>query len=268
MKKEIQKKHLLIAMPDKTAVSEKTFHFFSKRYAEWEDSSFEIYNYFASPTKIFFDIGAWNGCTAIYAAKIYKKIISVEPDPESIDDFKAVIEVNDKKGNIKLFKEPISNKVGEVHFAPREDKWNTSSSMIKEGDDFGQKMMATTLSDLGERAGVNLVQDADAVGLIKIDIEGGEESLLEDPILTQTMAPIFISFHLEWWKSPQRIFEMQDFFSQHKHCYVTTSFADEKESISKIPANEVAQFLFVNRFASVLLSNDEFTPGKNLEKII
>jgi hypothetical protein len=39
------------------------------------------------------------------------------------------------------------------------------------------------------------------IGLIKVDIEGGEENILNDlnDIYTKYKIPIYVSFHLTWW---------------------------------------------------------------------
>jgi FkbM family methyltransferase len=257
--KKTQKHDEDFVIPD--GLSEKSSHFYKNRYPKWEQSSFWVYDLFSDKEKIFVDIGGWNGCTAIYAARKNQSVISFEPDPVSIKDFKLVLKANPDIRNITLIERPIYSEKRSVYFSPLNDKWNTSSSHIKEQKNgHGKIMKSATFSDINQLVKKETQRSIsqDNLSLIKIDIESGEQYLLEDLLNLDLQIPLYISFHIEWWNSKnlKNINLWSHLTERYRHIYATTSYGhdDGDSAFKRIRNSKSISYIESNPFTSLVLT--------------
>ena len=170
-------------------------------FESWENETFSDFQKITdTEDKIALDIGAWVGTTAIWLSKHYHTVYAVEADPISITQLKTNL-LASNCFNARVLEQAISDKEETVYFGPNRDGtqcFNTSMSQIKkertcEVDIEGQTITFNKILELCDRP----------IGLIKIDIEGGEENLVE-PILKyaqENRTCVHLSFHINWWQN-------------------------------------------------------------------
>lgn len=214
---------------------------------KWEEDTFNIFDYYANNDKIYIDIGAWIGPTVLYNANKYKKIYCFEPDPVALDRLSQNISVNDFN-NIVIIDKAISDKNGYSKFGGNGELGNSMSTLLvslNNSDDFfndyGRKnqwlsseerkkdiieVKTITFETFIEDYKINI----DNIGLIKMDIEGGEYIVLPTILdFLKKHKPIFyISLHAVFL-SHNQILEIIDLlFTAYDNCYIFDDFLDKK----------------------------------------
>lgn len=183
------------------------YKWFLNNYETWEEPLFDIFNKFLSKEKVFIDIGGWIGTTCLYAAKKSKYVYVVEADPLSVIGLESNLKLN-KLDNIEIIEKAIYNeddikiKFGRNRFTNAE--WNTSTSQILldnieyKNENF---ILAETITFNSIINKYNI--DPYSISLIKVDIEGGEENILEElyEFHKKYKIPLYVGFHLSWWKN-------------------------------------------------------------------
>jgi FkbM family methyltransferase len=141
------------------------------------DKSFE--------TSMFWDIGAWVGPVSLYASKIFNKVIAFEPD--FIANQKLLQNIKDNNiTNIEILSEGVYKEKTELFFGEGVcDRGGSTSSINSEKNNFA-KIKTITLEECVERFGTP--------DLCKIDIEGGEEYIIDD-LIKYKFKRIFIEIH-------------------------------------------------------------------------
>lgn len=179
--------------------------FWKNIYNQWENETFEIFDKYLSKDKIFIDIGGWIGTTAMYGARKSKHVYSVEADNKSINDMMINLKTN-CTNNYTLINKAIFNiddikiKFGKnVHL--ENSKMNDSTSQIYSDDIITNEYYLAetiTIENIIKKYQINVSK----ISLIKVDIEGGEENILNDlfDIRIKYGIPLYISFHYTWWK--------------------------------------------------------------------
>ena len=178
----------------------KNYNFWILHYPNWENDLFGVFDRFLRKDKVFIDIGAWVGLTSIYASRKSKHVYAIEVDPESVKELrqnckyncdnvtvidKAIAHVSDKTAflgaNSNLQDRPLNDSTSQVFDTHKEGRFEVTTISIK---------------DLISRYSIS------NISLIKVDIEGGEEDILEDlyHIHITMNVPINVSFHIDWWK--------------------------------------------------------------------
>lgn len=242
---KIQKKGFEFEIPENIM----SFWFFPS-YPEWEWISFNMYDYFKDDTKSFLDIGAWNGCTALYCSQVYKNVISVECDPYSINDYKRLIEVNNIT-NTTLIEKAAYNSNTTVTFGPRKQGWNSSMSGIQHT---GELTVPTI--DVKEL----ITED---LGFIKIDIEGGEEFLFDIIKTFNPEIPVYLSIHWEWYTTKMGMAtHITQIVDRYKHIYVIRYEPSiEDDIVNQYTVDEFGRFdIDKYPFFQILLSPREIDP--------
>lgn len=180
-------------------------NFTSNVFKEWENETFRVFEKVKNPKLIALDIGAWIATTSIWLSNNFYHVVSVEPDRESIKCLKSNMEYSGCK-NYSLCENPVSSIKKDVIFGPRGAVLNESISLIKneKNNDLDYVIKSTTLKELifnyvHYSSNVSL-HDVN-IGFIKVDIEGGEESIIPDLLEYSSIngCPIYLSFHLSWW---------------------------------------------------------------------
>jgi len=185
--------------------SNQNLSFWKNDYSKWENETFEIFDKYLSQNKIFIDIGGWIGTTAMYGARKSKHVYSIEADNYSVNDMMINLKTN-CKNNYTLINKAIFNadnikiKFGKnIHL--KNSKMNDSTSQIYSDDmttDEYYLAETITIRNIIEKYQINLSE----ISLIKVDIEGGEENILNGLFYlhSQYNIPVYISFHYTWWK--------------------------------------------------------------------
>jgi FkbM family methyltransferase len=185
--------------------SNQNLSFWKNTYNLWENETFEIFDKCLSQDKIFIDIGGWIGTTAMYGSRKSKHVYSIEADCKSFDDIKINLKTNCCT-NYTLINKAIFNidnikiKFGKnIHL--QNSKMNDSTSHIYSDDVITNEFyLADTITIQ------NIIQtykiDTSEISLIKVDIEGGEENILNDlfDIHIHFGVPLYVRFHYSWWK--------------------------------------------------------------------
>jgi len=206
-------------------------NWFSENKLEyWEQDTFHILDYYKNHTYI--DIGSWIGPTVLYSANIFKRVIAIEPDPIAIKRIEANINANDFK-NITLVKKGLSDKNGTTKFGGNGEFGNSESTLLIARDDYltyegrhtttykdyhpTTEVETITIETLFEEQNVN----PSDVGLIKMDIEGGE--LIVVPYLVnflKNFKPVFyISLHYCYLKMSDIKLIVDILFDIYEYCF-------------------------------------------------
>jgi FkbM family methyltransferase len=173
-------------------------------YSNWEHETFSTFDKYLQKDKVFIDIGGWIGTTAMYGSRKSKHVYSVEADNKSIADMQTNLQTNCVQ-NYTLIHNAIFNvdniqiKFGKNKFLSNSKMNDSTSQIYTDGDNSDDFYFSETISL------PSIIQkyqiEPDNISLIKVDIEGGEENILNDlfHIHKTHNVPLYISFHHSWW---------------------------------------------------------------------
>jgi len=186
----------------KNNISDINLNFWKNNYSYWDENTINVLDKYLKKDKIFIDIGGWIGTTCIYGSRKSKHVYVVEADKESLIDLSENCKNN--SDNVTIIDKAIYNindidiNFGKNIFS-ESSSLNDSTSHIHEiKNDSSYLCRTITINKLIEDYNINIKD----ISLIKVDIEGGEENILEDlyNFHKNYNVPIYISFHLWWWK--------------------------------------------------------------------
>ncbi len=174
-------------------------------FPSWEEDTFQVFDEYLDPTKNFIDFGGWIGTTCLYASHKSSHVYVVEADRESLAYLKKHSAVNNR--NITIIENAIYNSDGvNLSFGP--NKFMTNAAL---NDSTSQiHLTPPANSDCYSVASITLrtllhkyAIDPSSISLIKVDIEGGEEYILEELLEFHEThrVPMYISFHYTWWSN-------------------------------------------------------------------
>lgn len=149
----------------------------------WEPHTFAVFRRFLDPARSCVDIGAWIGPTALFAARLARRVHAIEPDPVAHAELEGNVAVNPElRERIVLHAQCVAPQRGPVDLY-------AGGMYHSDASRFGDSMSGiVAASDRGDQAsrrveGIELVDlFADEAitdcSLIKMDVEGGEYSLI------------------------------------------------------------------------------------------
>jgi len=200
--------------------------FWSNIFSTWENETFATFDKFLDKDKIFIDIGGWIGTTCIYSSKKSKHVYVIEADTYSFRDLYKNCNLNSR--NITCINRAIYNTNDtDVYFGKNKflvnSKENDSTSHIYENNN-GKDCYAVktiTLQSIIDTYNIS----HNEISLIKVDIEGGEEIILDDlfKFYSETSVPMYISFHYSWWNNKD-LDRFQFLTSEHKQKIIGNPF--------------------------------------------
>jgi len=178
--------------------------FWKSHYENWENDSFKVYDKYLSKNNILIEIGGWIGGTSMYGCRKSKHVYSIEADALSFDDMQINLQTN-CTNNYTLINKAVYNidniklNFGKNIFL-KNSKMNDSTSHLYNYNQTSAEyylVNTITLESIIQNYQINPSE----IGLIKVDIEGGEENILNDlnDIYKKYKIPIYVSFHLTWW---------------------------------------------------------------------
>ena len=238
---------------------EPTDHFTKNVFQNWENDTFAIFDQVKDPEGIAIDIGAWIGTTAIWLSKNFKHVLAIDADKISLDCLQKNL-IASECSNVAICSQPVAQTAQRVVFGPRGTELNESISYIKpqadKSDDY--TIQAITFKQLiHDYVYTNEKYNSHSISFIKCDIEGGEENILEDILYFSyyNKIKVYLSFHLEWWKS-KKITDFEYLFKFFK---------------TNCPHSNLIEYLQKNPWASVLfepLDTAETLIKKNIPVVI
>ncbi|MGD9476989.1 FkbM family methyltransferase [Shinella sp. G-2] len=159
---------------------------------QWENETFDFFRDNIRPTTVVLDVGAWIGATALYAAQLGAKCVAFEPDPVAFEELKANTQEN--SGAAWADRLSIINAAITVDGAPL-----VLGSSSSGGDSMSSALLADadTSWTVASRRLEDVLREFSSPGdplFIKIDIEGGEYSLL--PAVASILARAGATFHI------------------------------------------------------------------------
>lgn len=244
---EVHKNDVTFSIP---ATQPTILKWFSDHYTNWENETFSMINRFIDKEKILIDVGSWVGLLSIPYSYKFSNVIAVEADTEAIKSLKDIIEFN-KINNISIVEKAVFNESGKkVFFGPSNfmaefNCLNQSVSHIKY-DQIKQNDYTIDTITLREITEPYLSK----IGLIKIDIEGGEGNIFDDiEYLLEKNIPMFISFHYPWINNKERVSTFFKFIENNNiKCY---------DSDYKLITNSLDTYVIQNnQFTSILFLRD------------
>lgn len=166
----------------------------------WEKNTTDIFDRYIDRSTIYIDIGAWIGPTLFYAAQLAGKSIAIEADPIAFKRLNENLSMNSKEkwyANISLINKVVSNKSGNIRFGSQGEGGDSMSSLLWAGENTTWEIEAITPEEILSRSDLK----SNKV-FIKIDIEGGEFTMLDElkKIFAKKNAIIFLSLHNKFLK--------------------------------------------------------------------
>ncbi|MCP1093484.1 FkbM family methyltransferase [Bacillaceae bacterium OS4b] len=166
----------------------------------WEEETFVIFDRFLKPGNSYIDIGAWIGPTVLYGAHKAKHVYAIEPDPVAFNEFITNLNLNPFIApKVTCINAAIAKKSGNINLYMRDQLGISTSSLIPTISDNYCRVRAITIYDLITENNIK------NVNFIKMDIEGGEYSLIpvlheflksQKPTLYLSLHPGFLNEHL------------------------------------------------------------------------
>lgn len=212
----------------------------------WEEETFTIFDYYKNCDKIYLDIGAWIGPTVLYNASNFKTVYCFEPDPIALERLNKNIEINNYT-NIYVIDKALSVRNEESKFGGNGELGNSMSTLLvglenneEFFNDYGRKNQFLP-SDVRKQNIINVQNitietfindyniDICEIGLIKMDIEGGEVIVIPaiKNFLLKYKPPLYISFHYVFLKD-EEIFKLYEILFE---IYNSTFIINGKEKI-------------------------------------
>lgn len=192
-------------------------HWFWKEYAQgWEPQTFNFYKKYCISGSHVLDIGAWIGPTALYALHSgAKRVIMVEPNPITCDLLEKSFNFDFQlRYKCRLLPYCVSDKNETVDFGMPDGIMKPSSASSMRGT--GSTVYSITINDL-----INEI-DKKQTSLIKIDIEGAEQYIIDDLyMLSDINAPIWLSLHPPFIDDDTQL--LQSLYSLYDKFYIFDS---------------------------------------------
>lgn len=164
----------------------------------WEPETFKVLDRFCTPGSTFIDIGAWNGVCSLYAASKGAVCHAIEPDEVAYKALRRNIGLNPDY-DITPHRLAITSTNGTAWINTGDKFGDSMSSTIVRGEvEAVDEIDSLTLDRFIDNIGLQICK----IGLIKIDIEGGEISLLKQAreFLSHYKPNIYISLHPSWFQ--------------------------------------------------------------------
>jgi len=195
----------------------------------WEKHSFAILDKFLNKENVFIDCGTWNGVLSLYASKICKSVIGFEPDQTAYSNAHVNVGINNIE-NIEIYNVGLSNKAGFEKLYIRNEGDSVSSLIDRVDENYKAKstkdIAVIQLSKFLEGRQLN-------IGLIKIDIEGGETIVIPEmeQYIRKNKPNIYVSFHPNWFIEKEKsINYFADLFSEIYNIFDVNFNQQTKES--------------------------------------
>ena len=135
------------------------------------------------------DLGANSGISALYFRSLFpnSEIICFEPDPNSFNQLNTNAEL---LGNVKAYQTIVSNQIGEIDFHVDPISSVTSSLVKRNGRQIAVKINTKCLNSVVDHL-------KKQINILKIDIEGSEEIVMEHFIMFDKIDKLIGEIHFD-----------------------------------------------------------------------
>lgn len=163
----------------------------------WEPETFGVFDRFVNRQTTYLDIGTWEGPTLLYAGQLARAAYGFEADPVAFAGLQRNLAANPQVGHIRALHQCIAAQTGEMQFGSRSGGGDTMSSLLFSGGKTVWTVPAIRLDEFVEKEGLQPPL------FIKIDIEGGEYSILPglDPFFRRHRPTVYLSTHPAFYSS-------------------------------------------------------------------
>lgn len=157
----------------------------------WEPELDAVLADHLTPASTFLDIGAWVGPVTLMAADLCSRIVALEPDPVAFARLSAVVDAYRGPCRITADPDALADHDGTLRIGRKTNGWlgDSMTSVLYDVD--AMEVPAVTLDTVIARRAIR------DVGLVKMDIEGAEGTVL--PAASATLhalgAPLLLSTH-------------------------------------------------------------------------
>jgi FkbM family methyltransferase len=194
-----------------------------RSFPHWEPNTFKTFRQVVNNEKIAIDIGAWIGLTAIWLSKHFKEVVCIDADKKSVVSLEKNLQASNC-ANYKIINDAVYETRTKLTFgannhiahSAQNDSTSQLKAMAPKPDDY--VVSTITLHDIFN------TYEPSTIGFIKVDIEGGEEYILQQLFLLckQHKIPFLISFHIDWWQDK----DVGRFSHLFENCNVQTDSLD------------------------------------------
>jgi len=214
-------------------------------YGHYEKKEMDTLLDFVNADSIVMDVGANIGYVSLLCSgkAPYGKIISFEPGPSLVQKMNKNLELN-AIGNVLLLSSAVGEKVGSCLYYESSLE-NTGMSGLSPAENYSHKMQSVPMTTLDQ---VVIDFNLQKVDLVKIDVEGSEESVLKgmQNVLKELRPFVFMeisAFNLKRYKIlPSAIFKLmadvnyRPFQIIDSHCVTPVNYLDEASLLLFKPA--------------------------------
>jgi FkbM family methyltransferase len=158
----------------------------------WEPQTFAILEQFLDAHHAYIDMGSWIGPTLLYGCQLAKGAYGIEPDPVAYAELTENVAANRPlTDNVKLCQLCIAPKSGKTPFGSDREAGDSMSSLLFA---HGKTRWIVDGQSFEDFIRQNNIRDC---SLIKMDIEGGEYSVLPTmvPYLREFRPTLYLSIH-------------------------------------------------------------------------
>lgn len=191
-------------------------HWWIHDYPRWEHQTFQVFDKYLDPSKTMIDLGTWIGPTVLFTAQKSLHVVGVEADCDAAQTLRQNLRLNSIT-NVTVIEKAIGAHDGKAFFGPNRFResagLNASMSQLQPDPKSNRLNYQVDVISFQTLLG-SCVLDESKISLIKVDIEGGEETILRDLLVfcQRTLTPAYVSFHLHWWQD-QNLSRFNDLFS-------------------------------------------------------
>jgi len=191
----------------------------------WEQENYPVVQHFSSQCSTFINAGGWIGPFTLFAAKIFKRVYSLEPDPLAFEELTKNVELN-KFTNVQLGNKAL---------------FDGSKKEITMGSDFSPLgRSGTSIFQLDKAVTVPCItlreyfdqNDIIPGSFLMLDVEGAEYALFDDVEFFEKYRPvIFIELHLKFLND-ENYTRLINALNNLKHIYPIDTTTFDRNNIS------------------------------------
>lgn len=179
------------------------------------DKEWNLLSAYLRPEHTFLDLGAWVGSHSLFASRIARRVVAVEPDP--VAHAILVKNVDFADSPIEVYQLAVTGHEGAVTLGSGLLGASTTRLNPNAGGGIGRwepgqtfEAPCTTLREF-----VQKTQLEDPL-FIKMDVEGSEEEILEDLEFFHEHKPVlYLEQHPFWWKDEAHTRKLISLVSEH-----------------------------------------------------
>lgn len=173
------------------AVHPEDWFLYELQKSNWQEWEISIINPCTKKGMNYLDIGSHVGVLAIIAAQNGSKVIALEPDLLSLTSLTANVIQNSVEDRVTVLSLALTNFTGMIPFGTLNDRGASTASVSSQN--LTSRSLVGTINPIHLRELIG----RDWVGLIKIDIEGEEWSIINqsDALTNHGTCPLLLSLH-------------------------------------------------------------------------